>query len=388
MKFRNVAAATAATIFFALTSFAQTGAIEGKVTGVDGKPVVGALIKLTRTDIKGDFKTTTNKKGQWIHMGLAVGSTYNISCIVDGKVMDQTMNVRAGLGDPTEASFDLRKRQADNQSRQAAMQKAAETGQIGDDLTRGMTPEQKDALEKQIKAQEAQMKQNKALQDAFSTGMTAKENKQYPEAIAAFEKAAEIGPTQPAVWANLAETYVALAGTKTGADFDAAIAKGLETYAKALSLKADDPAIHSNYARALAMAKKFPEADAEAGKVAELDPAAAGKAYFNLGAILTNVGQPDLAAAAFQKAMTANYADAYYQYGLYLAGKASVDTATGKVTAAPGTVEAFQKYLELAPTGANAQPAKDMIASLGTTIDTSYKNPNAPKNDKKTTTKK
>ena len=81
--------------------------------------------------------------------------------------------------------------------------------------------------------------------------------------------------------------------------------------------------------------------------------------------------------------MDANFADAYYQYGLILAGKASVDTATGKVTPAPGTVEAFQKYLELAPTGANAQAAKDMIASLGTNIDTSYKNPNAPATTKK-----
>jgi tetratricopeptide (TPR) repeat protein len=180
---------------------------------------------------------------------------------------------------------------------------------------------------------------------------------------------------------------VDLAGTKTGADFDAEMAKGLEAYTKAIALKADDTNMHSNYARALALAKKFPEAEAEAEKVAQLDPPAAGKAYFNLGAVLSNVGQSEMAAAAFKKAMDANYADAYYQYGLYLAGKASVDTATGKITPAPGTVEAFQKYLELAPTGAFAQPAKDMIASLGATIDTNYRNPNA-KDDKKTTTKK
>ena len=52
MKFHNVAAATAATALFALASFAQTSAIQGTVLGFDGKPLVGAVIKLDRTDVK------------------------------------------------------------------------------------------------------------------------------------------------------------------------------------------------------------------------------------------------------------------------------------------------------------------------------------------------
>jgi hypothetical protein len=47
-------------------------------------------------------------------------------------------------------------------------------------------------------------------------------------------------------------------------------------------------------------------------------------------------------------------------------------------------VEALQKYLALAPDGQFAQPAKDMLTTLGTSVDVSYKNPNA----KETTTKK
>jgi tetratricopeptide (TPR) repeat protein len=383
MKFRNLAAATAAAALFTLASFAQTSAIQGVVLGFDGKPLPGAVIKLDRTDVKSALQVKTDKKGHWLYMGLAVGSTWNISCVVDGKVVGQNMNVRAALGDPTDSNFDLQKQQATDQARSAAIKKAAETGQVDGDLARGMTAEQKVALQNQIASQAATMKQNKALQDAFSAGMTAKESKNYPEAIADFEKASQLGPNQPAVWAGLAEAHVDLAGTKSGAEFEAEMAKGLEYYSKAATLKDDDANIHSNFARAYALDKKFPEAEAEAAKVADIDPPAAGRAYFNLGAVLSNVGQPDRAAAAFKKAMDANFADAYYQYGLILAGKASVDTATGKVTPAPGTVEAFQKYLELAPTGANAQAAKDMIASLGTNIDTSYKNPNAPATTKK-----
>ncbi|MND03739.1 hypothetical protein D3C83_237080 [compost metagenome] len=58
-----------------------------------------------------------------------------------------------------------------------------------------------------------------------------------------------------------------------------------------------------------------------------------------------------------------NHAEAQYQYGLALAGQASVG-ADGKVTAAPGTVEAFKKYLELKPSGPNAASAKGMIEML------------------------
>jgi tetratricopeptide (TPR) repeat protein len=383
MKFRNVAAATAATVFFALASFAQTAAIEGKVIGYDGKPLQGAVIRLSRTDIKGELQTKTNKTGRWIYMGLAVGSTWNVSCVVEGKVADETMNVRAGMGDPTEADFNLQKKQAESQSRTAAIQKAAESGTVSEDLTRGMTPEQKELFLKQVSSQTAAVRQNKSLQDAFSSGMVAMQKKDYAGAIADFEKATELGPKQAAVWAGLAEAHVELALTKTGADFDAEMAKGLENYAHALTLKDDDVGIHNNYSRALALDKKFVEADAEAGKVAILEPPSAGKAYFNLGVVLSNSGQMDQAAAAFQKAMEANFADAFYQYGLILAGKASMDAATGKVTPVPGTIEAFQKYLTLAPEGPYAQAAKAMITQLSSAVDTNYRNPNAPATTKK-----
>jgi hypothetical protein len=53
-----------------------------------------------------------------------------------------------------------------------------------------------------------------------------------------------------------------------------------------------------------------------------------------------------------------------------LLGKATLQG--DKTIPAPGTVEAFQKYLEIAPTGPNAQSAKDLLASLGSKVETSY----------------
>ena len=53
------------------------------------------------------------------------------------------------------------------------------------------------------------------------------------------------------------------------------------------------------------------------------------------------------------------------------------------MTPVPGTVEAFQKYLELAPTGQWAPSAKDMLTSLGGSVEMKFTDPNAPKNQKK-----
>ena len=88
--------------------------------------------------------------------------------------------------------------------------------------------------------------------------------------------------------------------------------------------------------------------------------------------------------AELQKAaeLDPKHADSYYQLGVYLVGKASF-AADGKVTPVPGTVEALQKYLELAPTGQFADSAKGMLASMDAKVDTTYKNPNAPAATKK-----
>jgi len=122
----------------------------------------------------------------------------------------------------------------------------------------------------------------------------------------------------------------------------------------------------------LAQQKKFDDAQAELTKAAQIDPANAGKFYFNLGAVYVNTGNLDPAAAAFKKAidLDPNYAEAYYQYGLSLIGKATIDN--GKTVAPPGTAEAFQKYLDLAPTGPNADVAKAMMASMGATVQTNF----------------
>ena len=75
MKFRNLAAGLAGLLFVALTAFAQITAIEGDVKGVDGNPVRGAVIKIVRTDIKGNYVVKVIKRATTFTMACPWGRT-------------------------------------------------------------------------------------------------------------------------------------------------------------------------------------------------------------------------------------------------------------------------------------------------------------------------
>lgn len=384
MKIRNLAFSAAGMALFALASFAQITGVEGVVKGADGKVVQGAIIKIHRTDIKGDYQTKgTDKRGHYIYNGLPIG-TYDLSLWIDGKQVDQLRGIKTSPGDPQVLNFDEKAAQVDTGAKQALAQKAMETGQISDELARSLTPEQKKELQKQIDSQVTQRKKNSALNDAYNSGMTALEAKQYDQAVEGFNKAGELDPNQIAVWSHLAEAYMGLAGTKTGPDHDAAVGKALEAYSKAIALKPDDASLHNNYGLALDKAGKAQEALGELEKAAQLEPANACKYYYNAGALLTNAGQVDPAVETFKKGIAADpkCADAYYQMGVALMAKVTT-TPDGKMVPVPGTVEAFQQYLQLKPDGSYAQSAKEMLATLGSTVQTTYKNPNAPPDKKK-----
>lgn len=388
MKFRNLAVGVIALTVLAFSSWAQVTTVEGDVKGPDGKPLVNAVIRIHRTDIKWDSSCKSDKKGHYIHTGVPLGM-YEVTLEVDGKAVDKVTGVKTSMGGQKPVDFDMSKAGAQaqaNAARQAEIQKAYETGQMSDELKRSLTPEAKAKMEKDVAAQADKIKKQNALNEQFGVGMTALQNKEFDKAVPALEKAAEVDPTQPAVWANLGDAYMGLAGTKTGPEFDALAQKGIDAYAKSIELKPDDAAAHNNYALALAKAKKFPEMQAELKKAAELDPATAYVKFFNLGALMTNAGQSEAASKAFKMAIDAapdnpKNAEAYYQYGMSMAAQASA-SPEGKITVPPGTVEAFQKYLQLAPDGKNAQVAKDMLTQLGGTIETNFKNPVAPKKKK------
>lgn len=382
-QLKSLLLAAPALLLLSISALSQVTGVQGSVKDEKGAPVKDAVVTFDRTDIKGHYTVKTNKKGEYGHYGLPSG-TYDVSVAIDGKVRDSVKGFHTSFGDPKQLNFDL-KAIAD---RQQALNKAAETGTLSADQERGMSKEQKEQFEKTAKAREAQLAKNKALNDAFTTGKNAVDAKQWDAAIDSLTKASEMDPKQGAVWSELADAYVGKAQA-TPAEAAATYDKAFDAFKKAIELSPTDAGLYNNYALALAKDKKLDDAKTNLAKAAELDPPGAGKYYYNLGALLVNSGQNEAATEEFQHAVSLdpNYADAQYQLGMALAAKASTD-ASGKITPAPGTIDALQKYLELKPDGANASSAKEMIAALGATLNTNYQNPSAPKGKSSPTKKK
>jgi tetratricopeptide (TPR) repeat protein len=370
-QLKSLAMAGFALLLSSLPALSQTTAVEGIVKGPDGKPIQGAIVKFDRTDIKGTYQVKTDKKGHYGHYGLPIGK-YDVTVLVDGQPRDGVKGLPTRLGDATPLNFDLKDTQA--QAPAGGLPSGAEE--------KGMTKEQKEAFEKSKKEREAQIAKNKELNDAFQAARQAMEAKQYDQAIENFNKAVAIDDKQVVIWSGMADAYVEAAQQKP-AEAEALYQKGFDAYKKAIELKPDDAAYYNNYALALAKDKKLEEAKTNLDKAAQLDPAGAGKYFYNMGALLVNSNQNDAAGEQFKKAIAAdpNYADAQYQYGVYLTSKATAD-ASGKIVAPPGTMDALQKYLELKPDGPFAAQAKELITQLGGTVSTTFQNPNAPKKKK------
>src|SRR3984893_12285928 len=118
-KLSRFSMALAGLHLFTIAAWAQPSSISGEGQDEDGKPLKDAWIKIDRTDIKGNYKVKTNKKGEYFHAGLPLG-TYNVSVEVDGKTRDEVKGVRTRLGDPLPINFDLQGQKKKSQEVQAA----------------------------------------------------------------------------------------------------------------------------------------------------------------------------------------------------------------------------------------------------------------------------
>jgi tetratricopeptide (TPR) repeat protein len=327
----------------ALPTFAQTGGLSGKATLQDGTPCVKCILAIERQEVKGNYTCKTDKKGNYVYIGLPLG-TYKITLEdPNGKALYSFNGKHVGLGDPTPVDFDLKKEQAIQQQEHPELAKQAE---------------------EQLK----QQKQAAGLKQFFDQGNAAMADKKYPEAVAAFEQALPLtegnAKNQEIVLGVLAGAY-----HKAGQND-----KAVDAYQKALAADPTNADMHNNLGSVYADMRKTPEAQAEFQKAAEIDPTHASRYYFNLGAVMTNSSKLDEAAAAFKKATEVDpkFADAYFLEAQSLMAKATIDK-DGKVIPAPGTVEALQTYLQLDPNGKYAPSAQSMLQTLTGQVQTEFK---------------
>jgi tetratricopeptide (TPR) repeat protein len=326
-------------------AFAQTGAVSGRCTDEKGQAMVSYPILIERQEVKGVYKTKTNKKGEYIYMGIPLGQYKVTLQDPTGKTVFY-ISKHVGLDpSPTVIDFDMAKERAEQAK---SVQSNPET-------------------KKQQELQEKEAKQYAGLKTLFDQGQALFDQKKYAEAAATYEQALamtkEGDRNQTIVLQHIADSY------DKAHQYD----KAVENYQKALAANPNDAVLHNSLGNTLAEMGKIPEARAEFQKSADLDPANARLAYFNLGVVMYNGGHMDDAVAAFQKATKADptYADAFYWQGLALMGKATLQG--DKMVVPEGTVDALQTYLKLEPTGKYANDAQQMLQTIQGGVQTEYK---------------
>ena len=359
-------------------AFGQAGTVKGVCRDAQGNPVADGVVVYTNLDNGQKYTLKTNKKGEYFSLGIT-GGKYNVQLFKNqddlkaGKELYHVNGFQVQL-DENNLDLDMKKEQ-ENQAK----------GQ-------GLTPEQVKAMQEAQAKQAKETNTVKSLNEKLNAAKASADAGNYDEAIATLNEANQLDPSRDLIWFKLGDYYRLSAPKQTDpAEKQKRLDSAVTSYQKAVELKKavvndKDPnaaknlaAYYNNLADAYYKDKKIDDAVKTYEMASQVDPSSAAQSYFNIGAVLTNSGRPDEANAAFDKCIAADptRAEAYYQKGLNLLGKATLQG--DKTIAPPGTAEAFQKYLELSPTGPNAESAKALLASIGSTVETSFGTKKKPK---------
>lgn len=357
-----------------------SGTVKGVCKDVQGNPIADAVVVYVNQDNGQRYTLKTNKRGEYFSLGLSPGK-YTVTLYQnadDAKANKVLFNVNGFQVQLAENNLDIDLKKEQEKSAQG----------------QGLTPEQLKQRQEAIQKQEQEKTTVKNLNERIVAASTAMKAGDFDTAITTLTDATQVDATRDVIWAMLADAYrgSALKQTDPG-EKSKRLQEAVADYQKAIDIKQKsvdastkkDPednkrlaAYNNNLGDAAAKSGKIDDAVKAYTQAAQLNPENAAGYYYNIGAVLTNAGKVDDAIAAFDKCIAAdpNKADAYYQKGVNMIGKATLQG--DKMVAPPGTAEAFQKYLELQPTGSYADVAKQMLASIGASVETGFGKKKAP----------
>jgi tetratricopeptide (TPR) repeat protein len=353
------AALLAAALLFAGAprAAAQTGTIAGQILDVTGKPWADIGVEAV-SDQGVKVETKTDKDGNFVLRNVRTG-IYTVTVVLPAPnqpYVAAKLQVQSGAEAPkvnvnfkdivskqgAEAVEQQKKQEEEKQKFQGMKQHfdagaalLAQVGQAKADLAKAPA-DQRDPLKQQV---------------------TDLSNKAVTELEAAKGAAPEKDPNLNLILARLGDAYDA-----AGRSEDAANA-----YRQAIALK-PSAAYYNNLGGILGRAGKTEEAMAAYQKSAELDPTNAAQAYRNGGITLYNAGKMKEAVEPLKKAteLDPKNAQAWYLLGASLVGAMDYKKVGDKmeVVVQPGTVEAYQKAVELDPNGTYGQQAKQGLEAL------------------------
>jgi tetratricopeptide (TPR) repeat protein len=370
----------------------RTAKIHGHVTSPIGSPyTIGTVFLTTETGAPTKFSFPVNAAGDY--SGTVDEGTYNVMFklpdTAPGKVVDQIKEpVKILAGQDVAADFDMTRKEfvdALPLETKKAIEEAKRKNAAANNLVNNLNADIKIVLQDFADAAVARTAASQALgASASKDDLDAKETEirtaKFTEAESLMKRDVVLMPTEPALWLQLGQAQM---GLKKYDDAEVTYKKTVELAAGSKKPKppvqaAADAGLGEIYVRA----GKVPEATAAYAEAAKLDPSKASVYLTNEAVIYSQLGNADAQAAAADEAIKADPAKAlpYYLKGQALISKASVDPTTQRMVLPPGCAEAYQKYLELAPTGQFAPDVKAILDQANQKVDTSYK---APKPSKK-----
>ena len=341
---------------------AQTGSIAGTILDSTGKPWFGLTVESVseqgakaeaKTDVEGRFVirnlhpgvytlTITvfpppNEKQPPFHLGQLKATSGEETKMPD-------MNFKDFLAKQGTDAAEKAKKETEEKAKFEGMKThfaagtafLAQEQKAKDDLAKA-PPDQRDALKQNLKD----------LSD---------------KAAAEFQAAQKAAPEKDSnlalIWGNLGSAY-----DIAGRNDEAA-----EAYQQAINAKPENPGSYNNLGNVLARAGKIDEARAAYTKSAELDPTKAATVWRNFGISLYNANRGADAIEPLQKSaqLDPNSAQTWYLLGACLIYKMTVKKVGDKDVPefAPGTIEAYQKAIELDPDGVFGKQAKEGLAQL------------------------
>jgi tetratricopeptide (TPR) repeat protein len=269
---------------------------------------------------------------------------------------------------------------------------------INDDMSRPeyiktLSPEERKAIEDYKKNNAAAVEGNKKIANLNATLQTVRADLKaaapthgdVSKDVSDMKAAVDAKPDESILWIEYGDTLTAqgehvATSDKAAANqsYDAAV----DAYKKGAELDAaskkpnpvDEAAAWNGVGNDYSKEGKPSDASAAFENAVKAQPANAGMFYSNEAIVLYKAGQTDAASAAADKAIAAdpNRAEPYFIKGQSLIAKATLDPKTQKIIPPPGCVDAYQKYLQLAPDGAQAQAVKEVLTSLGEKVDLKY----------------
>jgi tetratricopeptide (TPR) repeat protein len=366
--------ALAAILMAALASFvapraaAQNGSVSGTILDVAGKPWVEVVIRAV-SDQGAKQETKTDSAGKFSFPNLRSG-IYSIFVVFpppNDKQAPYEAKVRVSSGEDAKVDLNFKDIVAKQGTEaQEQVKKAEETKQKFEGLKAHFTAG--NAILEQERTAKADLQKAPADQrDAAKQKLTDLSDQAAKEFEAAEKAAPEKDPNLHLVWAKLGEAY----------DIAGRNEEAVQAYQQAINAKPDVAGYYNNMGNVLARLGKIDEAKAAYTKSAEMDAPNAAGAWLNFGISLSNVGRMKEAVEPLKKStdLDPKSAKAWYLLATALVGSMESKKVGDRLEfiVMPGTVEAYQKAIELDPSGpfgAQAKQGLDGLQQIAPGIDT------------------